>query len=392
MGMVGPFGTSSEALWNALIRGNPLFQPYSRYSLRGLAGAVRNFHVMDYVKKPRVARSPRISQYALMSAVQAITDANINKNIKNTAIVYGTGTGPTEATENILDAMIDEGLGTVEPLLFQECVFNAPASLISIHFKIRGPLIVLPMDWVTGGFALKVAVDFLRHNDINSVIVVVSDELSQSNHEARRYLKLVSPNDGGEEGMRPFDQSHNGAILSEGSVALILEKADNALQRKAPIYGEIASCATGSDAYRVGANNPDGSGLTRVMRQSMARANINPEDVDCLLAGTFATKQSDLVESRAVTTTFTDHLPPVTSIKSVIGEMGASGLFNVVAGLLAIRNGLIPATVGITECAPECEKLDIVMSPRRLDTLKTVMVNSFFVSGVYASAVLRAWS
>src|SRR5262245_27007543 len=136
-GALGVFGGSHERLWRALLDGTPLSTPCERLADKSLAPQITGFTLDDYKRTAKGHRAPRISQYALASAAQAIDQAKLGaKGVDNdaVAIVYGTGNGPNDVVERNLGAITGAGLDAVEPLSFQESVFNAPASLISIEY------------------------------------------------------------------------------------------------------------------------------------------------------------------------------------------------------------------------------------------------------------------
>lgn len=394
IGMVGPFGAGNVDFWQGITSGKGFLSPVTRYRFPRLAGEVPHFSLKEFVKDPRLNRLPSVSQYALASVVSAISDAGIElKKIapEKIAIIFGTGNGPSHAVEKICTSLIEMGKRAADPLLFQESVFNAPASLISIFFGIKGPCLAIPQGQAAGGYAISTAINYLLSHDIDCALIVASDELSQAFHEAFSYLGVISPTDNNEEGMRPFDRTRNGCVLSEGAVAMVLETDKRAIQRGARIYGEIAGFGMASDGYRVADNNPDGSGLYRSMNNAMAQAQICPDSIDYLVASAMSIKKTDVMEIRAIKMALGKEAYniPVSSIKSSIGETrGPGGLFNVAAAIFAIRDGIVPPTINYRFHDDECD-LDVVPNHARRMEVNTVLSNSFSWGGIYNSIVVR---
>lgn len=394
IGIVGPFGIGNDCFWQGVTGGGDFFHPATRYESPGLAGEVPDFSLKEFVKDPKLMRLPLISQYAIASAISAILDAGVEFKKMETekiAVIFGTCNGPSRATERICTSLIERGKKSVDPLLFQESVFNAPASLISIFFGIKGPCLALPLGLAAGGYAMATAISYLLNYEIDCALVVASDGLSEAAHKAFSYLRVISPDDGGKEGMRPFDKTRNGVVLSEGAVTMVLETSTSALERGAKIYGEVLGCGLAGDGYRIADNNPDGSGLYRAMKNAISQAMISPDNIDYIVALSLSIKKIDAMETRAIKRIFGKRAYniPVSSIKSSIGEtLGPGALFNVAAGLFAIREGIIPPTINYRFLDEECD-LDIVPNHARKMEVNTVLTNSFSWGGIYNSVIVR---
>lgn len=392
LGAVGAFGDSPEALWETLLRGLPVWRPSATLPGQPLSCELEDFDLGRFRRTAKGHRVPRTSQYALAAASQAIAQAGLGeKGITKDeiSIVYGTGTGPSNVIERNLSAIAGSGLGAVEPLSFQESVFNAPASLISIEYGFRGPLLALPMGWAAGGYALAVAADLLSFGSAQAVLVVASDESAPVGFTAYRALGLVSPNDGGQEAARPFDGGHNGAILGEGGAALVIETGEHAARRGASALMRLTGWAMGSDSFGVGPKGSGPSAMTAVLAEALARSGR--DRVDALYSGSYCTADADRGEAQAVAAVFPEEgRPPVTNIRGTVGETkGVSGLLNVIAAAASLRTGVLPGTTGCEDIDPLCP-VDVVKTPRPLGSLDSVLCNGFWVNGVNAALVLES--
>jgi len=392
-GLIGPFGGGEKALLQTLREKHSCIGDCTLFETHHKVAEVKGFRLADYIRNPRAERSPRISQFALAASAQTLTQSGIDpKRIasESTAIVYGTANGPAVATERSLHAIVTQGLDAVEPLVFQESVFNAPASLISIQFRIKGPILVLPMFWTAGLYALKQGCDLLRRGTVERVLIVVADELAGTTITALDRLGFISPNDGGDEEMRPFDDRVNGAILGEGAAVVLLESEDAAHDRGATPRARITGCAVGGDALGPGAPDDSGKAMARVITRAIAQAERSVSNIDHILAGTIANRKSDLAELNGLEMLFSgsERPCPVTSLKPYIGEaMGPASLINLIAGILEIEHGTIFGNrdlkradgAGIT-FPTESEKQPV----------RTLLINAIGVSGTYASVILEA--
>lgn len=230
LGAVGPFGFSTDELWSALLRSEPTWRYGGRMGEHTSSGDIVDFDLNKFRRTANGHRLPRISQYALAAAAQAIAQSSLSAKgteKDSISIVYGTGNGPSDVMEKNLRAFTTN-LGSLEPLSFQESVFNAPASLISIEYGFRGPLLALPMGWAAGGYAIAMAADLISFGHADVVVVVTSDESACLGHQALSALQLVSSDRHGPAAIRPFDKRNSGSVLGEGAAALVLEKRSSA--------------------------------------------------------------------------------------------------------------------------------------------------------------------
>jgi 3-oxoacyl-[acyl-carrier-protein] synthase II len=396
IGMIGPFGTENEKFWKGLIEGKSFIRSVNKYNYPRLAGEIPDFNIKSFVKDSKYSRLSNVTQYSLASTILAVSDAAIGfKKISSDkiGIILGTASGPGLTTERICDSLIEEGKASVKPILFQEAVFNAPVSLISIFYGIKGPCIALPMGHASGVYSINAAMNYFNSYDLDCILVIASDEICKSVHEAYDYLKVLSPNDNQGEGIKPFDRKANGTVLSEGSVAIILETETSALKREAKVYAEIAGCAMSSDAYKIADNNPDGSGLCRAIKNAMQQAEISAENIDYIAASASGIKNLDMLEIKAIEKVFGEKAASilVSSIKGSIGETkGPGGLFNIAAGVFAIRDGIIPPTLNYNHPYYDYN-LDIVSGSARNREVNTVISNAISWGGIYSSAVIRRY-
>lgn len=389
LGAVGPYGSSTEELWAALLAGQPVAGPSRRFAGAPLVGEIVDFDLNRFRRSAKAQRSPRVSQYALAAAAQAIKAAGLDaKGVDKDAvgIVYGTGNGPSDIIERNLECLHSSGLGGIEPLCFQESVFNAPASMVSIEYGFRGPLIALPMGWAAGGIALCQAADMVRFGHARAVLVLAADEMGHLGHQAFSRIKLVSPADGGDEATRPFDRRHNGILMAEGSAALVIERLDHARARGARALCELAGWALTGDASPVGPKDGAPEGIADAMRQALAEAGEPTADV--IYAGSYCTRDADLAEARAIHAICPD--ARVANLRGVVGEAKApSGLLNVIAGIQTLASGVVAPTAGFDEADPDQPPLALSNRPVEMGAVRSVLANGLWVHGLNSACLLR---
>jgi 3-oxoacyl-(acyl-carrier-protein) synthase len=392
LGAVGGFGNSPSELWEALQARQPSWLRSQRLDGNPLSAEMSDFDLNNFRRTVKGHRVPRISQYALAAAAQAITHARLDaKGVDKDAVsvVYGTGNGPNDVVGKNLLGIVTRGLGGVEPLSFQESVFNAPASLISIEYGFRGPLLALPMGWAAGGHAIAMAADLIRFGHTPVAVVVASDESTALGHRAIKALGMVTPNDGGEEAIRPFDVRHNGGIIGEGASALVIETLAHAQARAAIPLMRLTGWAMSADTFGTGAKGKGKPAIREAMASALQMADRS--QVDLIYAGSYCTTDADQAEAEAMIALFgRAATPPITNIRGAIGEQkGVSALFNAVAACQSLQTGVMPATIGCEQIDPACA-VDVVLAERAGLTLDAVLCNAFWVNGANAAFVLEA--
>jgi 3-oxoacyl-[acyl-carrier-protein] synthase II len=104
-----------------------------------------------------------------------------------------------------------------------------------------------------------------------------------------------------------------------------------------------------------------------------------------------STPANDRLETLALKSVFGEHVQrmPVSSSKSQIGHLlGAGGAVEGIICILALREGLLPATINYREPDPACD-LDVVPNTPRPADLRTVVSNSLGFGGHNVSLVFR---
>ena len=349
-GAIGSFGIGTEALWDSLGAESTRFVPCTRYpGTLPCAEAVKP-DLRRMLHSGQISRMSLVSQFAIVAVHLTLAQARLPTGKGSTGriigIVYGTSHGPGATTQEIYDDLIDHGPAAVKPRDFQESVFNAPASLASIQFGLKGPIQVLAAS-VCAPAVLHQAQMLLAHPGVDAVIALCADELCEAVQSALRVLRWHRPAPGPE---KPSPSCPGrGAVSSEGAAALILERGDEAQARGAPTLAEMAGAASTNDAWKLVRPAQDGRGLIAAMRECLADARATPNDVDIILSASANTDIDDRLETAAVQSVFCDSVPPVASTKNHIGHaMGAAAMLDVALAVEMAHRGRAPASLAAT--------------------------------------------
>ena len=190
---------------------------------------------------------------------------------------------------------------------------------------------------------------------------------------------------------RPFDRRRDGFVMGEGAAILVLEEREHARARGAAALAEVVGYGASADGHHLTAPDPEGNGAVRSMRQALARAAMEPGDVQYVNAHGTSTRLGDVAETRALKRVFGDHAPAllVSSTKSMHGHLlGAAGALEAAACVLAIQHGTAPPTINLERADEECD-LDYVPNAARPARLDVALTNSFGFGGHNASLIVR---
>jgi 3-oxoacyl-[acyl-carrier-protein] synthase II len=183
----------------------------------------------------------------------------------------------------------------------------------------------------------------------------------------------------------------DGFVISEGAGIVILESLENALERGAHIYAEVAGFGMTGDAYHITAPDPTGRGAMRAMQIALDKAGIPPNELDYINAHGTSTQYNDEFETMAIKEVFKEHAYElaISSTKSMTGHLlGAAGAVELIACALAIETGIIPPTINYENPDPKCD-LYYVPNEAIKREVSSAMSNSFGFGGHNATLVIR---
>ena len=185
----------------------------------------------------------------------------------------------------------------------------------------------------------------------------------------------------------------DGFVIGEGAGAIVIEEYEHALRRGAHIYAELAGGGLGADAYHATSTHPQGLGAAISMRSALADAGLEPSSIDYVNAHATSTPTGDGSEVLALRQVLGAHLGNVSisATKSMTGHLlGAAGIIEAIACLLAMRDGVVPPTTNTTKIDPEIPAAaNIVLGCKESRQIDVALNNSFGFGGHNATTILR---
>jgi len=394
LGAVSALGLTVDELWRAMAEGRSGIGPIDGFDvsqLRFKNGAqVRGFEPERMFDRKARELLDRFAQLLLVATREAVRSSGLAWDDElrgRTAVVTGSCLGGQLTEERAYWDLFHEGKPRIEPLTIPRAMANAGASQISMELGISGPCFTLSTACSSSAHAVGLAFWMVRQGMADAAIAGGSETpFTWANLKAWEALRVVAP-----EVCRPFSKDRQGLVLGEGGAALILETLERAEARGAPILAEVTGCGMSSDAHHI--TLPLAEGAAKALTACLEDAGLRPEEVDYINAHGTGTQANDPMEARAIRQVFGDHTDrlAVSSTKSMHGHtLGAAGALECAATVLALKEGLIPPTIGFTAPDPECD-LDVVPNTARRAEIRNALSNSFAFGGLNVVLAFRRW-
>ncbi len=390
LGATTPLGGTATATWDGMLAGrsgiSAIEEEWAASLPVRIAGRLAA-EPTEVLERVQARRMDRCEQVALVAAREAWADAGAPEvDPERLAVVIGTGTGGALTLLGQDDVLETSGVRRVSPHTVPMLMANGPAAWVSIELGARAGAHTPVSACASGAEALAMGLDLIR---LGRADVVVAGGAEACLHplplagfaQARAHS---TRNDEPQRASRPFDVDRDGFVIGEGATVVVLERAGF---RAARAHATLAGAGVTSDAHHITAAHPEGQ--ARAMRLALAAAGLAPHEVDHVHAHATSTPLGDLVEARSLRDAIGTH-PSVTATKSMTGHLfGAAGAVGALAAILAVRDGIVPATQNVDTLDPEIG-LDVVMGEPRKGTVSAALTNSFGFGGHNASLIFTA--
>lgn len=327
----------------------------------------------------------RFTQFALVAADEAMAQAGLAAvpgDPVRWGCVMGTAGGGNGTVNDAFRAVFAEGKNRVHPFTVPRLMNNAAASHITMAWGLMGPAFSVATACASSNHAIGLAFQMIRAGMADGMLAGGSEAmLTFGGLKAWEGLRVMSP-----EGCHPFSLGRTGMVQGEGAAVFVLEEYEAARARGAEILAEIRGFAMTSDAGDIVMPSVDGA--ARAMRGALADAGIAPGEVGYINAHGTGTAANDRTEAAAIRAVFGEAPPPVSSTKAMHGHcIGATGAIELLACLLALRDGVLAPTLGFQAPDPDCP-LDVVPNAARKADVSVAMSNAFAFGGLNAVLVL----
>lgn len=403
LGALTPIGNTLTEYWDNLLLGKSgaaLIKQFDASKFKTqFACEVKNFNVEDFMEKKEARKLDQFSQYAIVSASEAMADSGLmesNPNQDRIGVIWGSGIGGLKTFQDeAQNFFAGDGTPKFNPFFIPKMISDIASGHISIKYGLRGPNYVTVSACASSTNAIIDAFNLIRLGKADAIVTGGSEaavnEMGMGGFNALRALS--TRNESPETASRPFDLDRDGFVLGEGAGALILEEYEHAMKRGAKIYAEIAGGGMSGDAYHMTAPHPDGIGARNVMIAALEDAEMTPEQVDYVNVHGTSTPLGDIAETKAIKSVFGDHAfkMNISSTKSMTGHLlGAAGAIEAIACILSVQNDIVPPTINHFTDDPDFDtRLNFTFNKAQKRTVNVAISNTFGFGGHNTSVIVK---
>jgi 3-oxoacyl-[acyl-carrier-protein] synthase II len=410
MGLVSPLGVGVEHSWKALLDGKSGARRIDAFDVEDMPckiasmvphgnGENGTYNPDRFLEAKEQRKIAEFIAYGIAAADLALDDAGWHPKTAGeqayTGVTIGSGIGGIEGiAENSL-ILQERGPRRISPFFIPGNIINLVSGQVSIRHQLKGPNHAVVTACSTGAHAIGDAARMIMFGDAEIMVAGGAEapigRLALAGFSACKALS-TRHNDTPEKASRPYDRDRDGFVIGEGAGVLVLEELEHAKARGARIHAEVVGYGMSGDAYHITAPAEDGDGAYRCMAAALKNARLTPADVDYINAHGTST-MADTIELGAVERLVGNAASKISmsSTKSSIGHMlGAAGAAEAIFSILAIRDGIAPATINLDNPAVE-SAIDLVPNTPRKRPIDVALSNSFGFGGTNASLIFRRY-
>ncbi|WP_128254036.1 beta-ketoacyl-[acyl-carrier-protein] synthase family protein [Falsirhodobacter deserti] len=353
-----------------------------------IGGQVHDWDPETRFNRQQIALYDKFTQFTLLAAREAVAQSGLNFDGRlgyEAGVVLGTAAGGVNTWDENYRTVYEEGKNRVHPFVVPKLMNNAAASHLSVEFNLKGPAFTVATACASSNHAMGQAFHMIRSGMTQVMLTGGSESmLCFGGIKAWEGLRVMS-----RDACRPFSLNRNGMVQGEGAAVFVFEEYEHARQRGAEILAEVSGFAMTSDASDI--VMPNKQGAARAISGALRDARLNGEEVGYINAHGTGTAANDKTECAAVADVFGHHADSlmISSTKSMHGHLiGGTGAVELLACIMALRDGVIAPTIGYEEPDPECA-LDVVPNTARDAKVDVVLSNAFAFGGLNAVLALR---
>ena len=399
MGTVNPLGKNVSEYWEN-IKANKIGLSFidqfdaSDFPVK-IVGAVRDFDPGEYIEKKEAKRLDRFTQFAVVSAKQALEMAGSDFSDiipYRAGVIIGVGIGGLNLTEQEV-TKFNEKKDKVSVFFIPMMIGNMAAGTVAMQTGFKGDNFCTTTACASATHAIGEAFRKIKDGYLDVALCGGSEAcISRFALSGFNNMKALSRAETLEEASTPFDLNRQGFVLGEGAGILCLEEYEHAKARGADIIAEIAGYGATGDAYHMTSPSPTGEAAAYAMKCAYEEAGLKPEEVNYINAHGTSTGLNDKYETTAIKLALGEDAARKTvinSTKSMIGHLlGAAGGVEAIVTALSVKEGFVHKTVGYKTPDPECD-LDYATDSNRNVDIKGALSNSLGFGGHNAAICIK---
>lgn len=400
LGVISPVGNDVPTFWNALCSGTCGIGPITKFDATDypvkLAAEVRNFDPKQYMEKLDILHSDVYTHFAMAAACQAVADSGIAGTLdaERVGVYIGSGIGGIATFMTEHSKLLNRGPRRVSPYFIPMMIPNMASSMIAMRYHFHGPAMPMVTACASGTNAIGEALRLIRHGYADAMVAGGAEATVNALAAAGfSNMQALSPSEDPNAASLPFDVRRAGFVMGEGAGVLVLEELEHAKQRGATIYAELTGYGSTCDAYHITSPDPSAAESARAIADAWRETGLDTDRVYFNAHGT-GTPMNDRIETLAIKKALGEDRArriTISSTKSMTGHMlGAAGGAEAVASVLALRDGIAPPTINLTQPDPDCD-LDYTPLTAKHADFDVALSSSLGFGGHNACLAFRKW-
>ena len=400
LGVISPVGNDVPTFWNALCSGTCGIGPITKFDATDypvkLAAEVRDFDPRQYMEKLDILHSDVYTHFAMAAACQAVADSGIAGTLdaERVGVYIGSGIGGIATFMTEHSKLLNRGPRRVSPYFIPMMIPNMASSMIAMRYHFHGPAMPMVTACASGTNAIGEALRLIRHGYADAMVAGGAEATVNALAAAGfSNMQALSPSEDPNAASLPFDVRRAGFVMGEGAGVLVLEELEHAKQRGATIYAELTGYGSTCDAYHITSPDPSAAESARAIADAWRETGLDTDRVYFNAHGT-GTPMNDRIETLAIKKALGEDRArriTISSTKSMTGHMlGAAGGAEAVASVLALRDGIAPPTINLTQPDPDCD-LDYTPLTAKHADFDVALSSSLGFGGHNACLAFRKW-
>ena len=401
LGVISPVGNDVNTFWSNLkagVCGIDRLTDYQEYKLPiSVAARVKDFDPLKYsLSVAERRRNDLYSQFALAAADEAMRSSGLksreNIQAERFGVYLGSGIGGMNTFVNQTKVLFDEGADRISPLFIPMMISNIAGGNIAIRYKAQGPCLTHVSACATGTNSVGEAYLAIKYGRADAILAGGSEAaLHPLAIGGFANCKALTTETDPALACLPFDERRGGFVMGEGAALMMLEEYEHAKERGAEIIAEVCGYGCTCDAHHYTAPRPDGVTAAKAIKDALDEAGYRSGENLYVNAHGTGTHLNDLAETTALKLALGQdaYNASVSSTKSMTGHMfGATGAAELIASALALKEGIVPPTIGLEQPDSECD-LDYTPLRARKRSLDIAVSNSLGFGGHNVCVALR---
>ncbi|WP_306575456.1 beta-ketoacyl-ACP synthase II [Anaerotruncus massiliensis (ex Togo et al. 2019)] len=400
-GVVSPVGMNTADFWRNVVQGRHAFRPITSFDTSRIkvkcAAEIDSWDpVAQGLNKKEARRMDRYTQFAMAAAKQVVEGAGDLSGIDpfRAGVIVGSGIGGFQTTLAEHQKFLEKGPDRVSVFMVPMMISNMAAGQIAIEYGFKGDNFAVVTACATGSHSIGEAFRKIKYGYLDLAIAGGAEApITEVAVAGFSNMNTLTESEDCDRLSIPFDKERSGFVMGEGAGLVLLEELEHARRRGANIIAEVVGYGATDDAHHITGPSPDGEGAAHAMMNAMADGGVSPEQVGYINAHGTSTQLNEKCETLAIKAAFGEHAYKlgVSSTKSVTGHMlGAAGGVETIATALALRDGVMPPTIGYRVPDEDCD-LDYVTEGARRTDIRYALSNSLGFGGHNASLLFKKY-